>query len=298
MKIGLTAAIYINNKEHKFYLDETTKSFQSAKHSLHWFPCENYINPAFAPLKYEFKHAIATVKVLYPKVHECCAHAWNNGIEAAREAGCDYVIGMCTDIVMKSNAIDRLVDFAEAHPEAVMWTMTECPDLETVESCKEEERFDERPHFTCFMVRSDFFKYVGKFDENFIPAYYEDGDMHARLVLGGFKAYGYWGAKFFHYGSRTIKSDPEVKKDISKAKPRNQLYFMEKWGHVMVNDPRLIKNLYFHHPFGKKANPLNYWKPNSGYGKIRGVIHIRAAYMLTIILNHFRKAKLKVVGQD
>ena len=122
MKVGVTAPVYVSNEEHKKYLDLTTKSIVSSKHEIVWIPCENYVNPAFKPLTYVFDHAPSETRILHPDGKQSVSHAWNLGIEEGKAAGCDYVLVINTDIVFKSNAIDRLVDFAEKHSEAVMWT--------------------------------------------------------------------------------------------------------------------------------------------------------------------------------
>ncbi len=122
MKIGVTAPVYVSNEEHKKYLDLTTKSIVSAKHSIVWMPCENYVNPAFKPLYLRLRPYTQRNQSPSPEGKQSVSHAWNMGIEEGKKAGCDYILVINTDIVFKSNAIDRLVDFAEKHPDAVMWT--------------------------------------------------------------------------------------------------------------------------------------------------------------------------------
>jgi hypothetical protein len=271
MKIALTAAIYVTNPEHKKYLDLTTKSVISKNHKIVWLPCENCVNPIFAPLTYTFSQEPEEIRVLYPMGQQSVSKAWNIGIEEGAKAGCDFVLIINTDIVFKKDAIDRLVDFAQTQPEAVMWTMTECRDLATLETCSGDEGFEERPNFSCFMVKSDFIRHLGKFDENFTPAYCEDGDMHARIVLADLKAYAYGGAKFYHYGSQTIKSDPNLQSKNAQTYPKCQLYFLEKWGHPMVDNVEQMTKAYFKHPYGEEDKPSSYWRQPSSMGRIRKV---------------------------
>jgi GT2 family glycosyltransferase len=68
------------------------------------------------------------------------------------------------------------------------------------------------------------------FDEQIKPAYTEDQDMHWRIILEGYKAVGYEGARFYHYGSRTIKSDPVLLEANHISHDRNMKYFIRKWG--------------------------------------------------------------------
>lgn len=258
MRIGITAPIYINNDQHVKYLNLTTNSLYSKDHDLQWFPVENWIAPQYRPLPYAFTHNTDKIEIIKAKEYQSVASAWNLGIEAAKD--CDYVLVINTDIVLKSNAIDRLVAFAESRPDAVMWTMSETIELALLEECDEDENVSEHPHFSCFMVKPDFFKHVGGFDENFIPAYCEDADMHARLALAGKTALIYGGAKFFHFGSRTIKEDTQAWMSNGQTFPKNQQYFLEKWGHPVVNDVDEMREKYYKTPFNEPNRGLDYWR--------------------------------------
>jgi hypothetical protein len=89
--------------------------------------------------------------------------------------------------------------------------------------------------------------------------------MHARIVLTGLKAYAYGGAKFYHFGSQTIKSDQTLQSKNAQTYPRCQLYFLEKWGHSMVDSVEQMGEAYFKHPYGEEDKPLSYWRqPSSG----------------------------------
>jgi hypothetical protein len=291
MKIALTAAIYVTNQEHKRYLDLTTKSVFSKNHKFVWLPCENYVNSDFVPLMYSFNQAAEEISVLHPTCPQNVSKAWNKGIEEGAKGGCVYILILNTDIVFKRDAIDRLVDFAESHPDAVMWTMTECKDLASLEACPDDESFEEHPNFSSFMVKSDFFSHVGKFDENFAPAYCEDGDMHARIVLAGFKAYAYGGAKFYHYGSQTIKSDQNLLNKNAQTYPKCQLYFLEKWGHLMVDDVENMKDSYFSHPYNEKDKPLSYWRAASNARGLRSSLPLSVRFMFVRFLNWTKRAR-------
>jgi GT2 family glycosyltransferase len=190
------------------------------------------------------------------------SNAWNKGIEKAKELGCDYVMVINTDIVFKTNLIDRLVAFAEKEKDVVMWTASEHVDLYDLETCNEDENYSEHPNFSCFMVKSTFFDNVGKFDENFIPAYVEDGDMHARLALANLKAYVFGGAKFYHKRSNTIKTDAQLWNKNASTFPKNQQYFLEKWGHPPVNTVEEMRETYYKHPYNEEDKPLSYWRVN------------------------------------
>lgn len=260
MRIAVTAPVFIKNNEHKKYLDLFTASIVSGKHDIVFIPVENYVNPALIPISYIFNHEPENIHITKGIQPQSVAAGWNKGIALAFTFSCDYVLVCNTDIVLKSNAIDRLVAFAEAHPEAVMWTAAEYVDLANLEECPEDENFSEHPHFSCFMVKADFFKHVGTFDENLIPAYMEDGDMHARLALANKQALIYGGARFYHFGSRTIKSDQELWQANGQTFPKNQQYFLEKWGHPVVGNVDQMRQLYYKTPYNEPDKPLSYWR--------------------------------------
>lgn len=251
MKIGITCPVFVKNQEHLKYLNLTTKSFFSMDHDLVFIPVENYIQDDFRPIPYSFVSEPESVVILKGKEPQSVAAAWNSGIREAGRQGCDYVLVINTDIVMKTTMIDNLVAFAESHQEAIMWTASEYADLVDLEECPEDQNYNEHPHFSCYLVKPNFLDIVGEFDENFQPAYCEDGDMHYRIILAGQKAYVYGGARFFHFGSRTIKSDVELWNKNSVTFPKNQQYFLDKWGHPVVGDVERMKEVYYKTPFNK-----------------------------------------------
>lgn len=294
MRVAITTPVYVKNEQHEHYLDLTTKSIVSVDHDVVFIPVENYIHESLRPLPYAFVNQPESINIVKPEGQQSVSKAWNLGIAEAKRLECDYVLVINHDIVFKSNAIDRLIAFAESKKcirchgrgikstvvnkdqpitvtcidckgtgtidGSVMWTMAEYADLALLEEAPEDENFSEHPHFSCFMVKSDFFKEVGAFDENFIPAYLEDGDMHARLALADKKAYIYGGARFYHFGSRTIKSDQEEWQKNTVTFPKNQQYFLDKWGHPPVNEVDKMREIYFKHPYNEEDKGLDYWR--------------------------------------
>ena len=262
-KIAITSPVYLKNPEHRRYLDLTTKSIVSREHDIYYIPVENFIQPSLFPLMYAFVHEPLEIHKLVGRLPQSVSSAWNDGIQKAADLDCDYVLVINTDIVFKSNAIDRLVAFAEAYKEAIIWTASEYSDLALLEESPEDENFSEHPHFSCFMVNpKEFIEKFGKFDENFRPAYLEDGDAHARLSLAGEKCYIYGGSKFYHFGSRTIKSDTEEWNKNTISFPKNQQYFVDKWGHPPVGEVARMKEVYFKTPYNEDK-PLNYWRQSA-----------------------------------
>lgn len=260
MKVGITAPIFISHPDHKKYLDLTTKSIVSKDHDIYWLPVINFVAPEFRPTFFAFDHEPEEIVLQDGSEDQSVSKAWNMGLQRAVDLELDYVLVINTDIVFKSNAIDRLVAFAQTHPEALMVTAAEWSGLADLEECPEDENYSEHPHFSCYMVRPlEFVGTMGFFDEHFTPAYCEDGDMHARMALLNQLAYIYGGARFYHFGSRTIKSDPVMWQKNTVTFPQCQQYFLDKWGHPPVNEVVQMRALYFKHPFDDKKMGVNDW---------------------------------------
>jgi GT2 family glycosyltransferase len=70
---------------------------------------------------------------------------------------------------------------------------------------------------------------VGWFDENFVPAYYEDNDYLWRCKLAGVSVVNI-PSGYFHDGSSTIKSNSVYATRNMKSFPSNGEYYRAKWG--------------------------------------------------------------------
>lgn len=259
MKIAVTCPIYISHENHLEFVNRTTRSIKSKEHQVVWIPVENYVSGEYRPLEYQFDQEPSEIHIVPGGTPQSVAKGWNSGILAAMEGRCDYILVINEDIVLKNNAIDRIVAFAKEHPEFVMWSMGQTPDLFNIDTCEEDENWSEHPNFSSFLVKNDFFDHVGTFDENYEPAYYEDNDMHARLALAGKQAVIYGGARFFHFGSRTTNSDPMLKVQMPPKFRANANRFVEKWGRSPANEVVEMRGTYFPTPFNDPKKTLKDW---------------------------------------
>lgn len=79
-----------------------------------------------------------------------------------------------------------------------------------------------------FAIRRETWERVGKFDERFYPAYFEDNDYGYRMIY--LHGISYKISSFFtpaHYRvSQTIKREPEINKNFD----RNKRFYIRKWG--------------------------------------------------------------------
>jgi GT2 family glycosyltransferase len=267
-RLLIVLSVYIKNQIHLDFTQETIASVKTV-HDHEFYLVVNHLEP-------EFKSMLANL--VYPsnptKVHivdnregNNVSASWNMGIDYGEEQEFDYVMVPNNDIIFNHKAVDNLIDFAEKHKDAVMWTAAEHVDDETIQTADLNDLYDDHPHFSCFMVSPSSLNklkekefdngepYPGRFDENFKPAYFEDGDMHNRILRAGFKAYKTALSLFFHYGSRTIKSDDKLNKMNYHTYEKNRQYFISKWGfdpHGSVHDNDDEVRFKYNSPFNKK----------------------------------------------
>lgn len=90
------------------------------------------------------------------------------------------------------------------------------------------------PEFICtelnwcsFILSVDTYKKVGKFDENFFPAYFEDNDYFRRMQLLGISIImNPMLNPVIYRNSMTIQKTPELNNGFEK----NRQYYISKWG--------------------------------------------------------------------
>lgn len=247
MKIGLGYAAYISNDTHFDFAKETLDSVQSKEHEVVFCGVANLLSD---PKYVDYLESKGTL-LFNPENN--VSMAWNRSVRHLIANGCEYVIVPNLDIVFKSTLVDNLVRYAEkTKEEYILWTAMPWGELESLEEALEYENSPETPHFSCFMVDRRLFSTVGEFDEEFRPAYNEDLDMHWRIKLGGGMAVGYEGARFYHHGSRTIQSDPDLLQRNHITHDLNNQYFIRKWGDKppTAADPFLTEKM-FRTPFDR-----------------------------------------------
>jgi len=261
MRIAIVIPAYITNWNHRDFLNKTTASIATS-HEYAFIPVLNCLAEQFRPYQWQFTQHPNELHVLEGRQPQGVTKAWNDGIAKAIELGCEYILILNDDIVLKHDAIDTLVVFAQAHPEASLWSMGAYHDLFGLEQAGEDENFSEHPNFSAFMVYKTFPEVFGRFDENILPAYFEDSCAHARIALANQKAYVYGGAKFYHFGSRTINSDEEFRQTMPPLFQKNANYFFQKYGHTVVGEVDQMREVYYQHPYNIPELALNEMIPD------------------------------------
>ena len=85
--------------------------------------------------------------------------------------------------------------------------------------------------FTAFAFDAATFAKVGRVDENFHPAYFEDNDYARRLDLSGVPTASL-DLPLVHHGSSTLRSSQTFMMRNHSTFPANRAYFVDKWGGV------------------------------------------------------------------
>lgn len=200
------------------------------------------------------------VRLLHePGVERSVAGAWNHGCVRALEERVDYLAIVANDTQLHDDCLDVLVDHGETGT-CDLWSGVSGGSRDGIESAGITDGAD----FSCFMFRPRTLEQHGFFDPHFRPAYFEDNDYYARVVLGGGDCRMVHAARFVHHGSMTIRHDPEMAHHVRYWFEKNRAYFRDKWG---VGEPENSREgvwqRYYHHPFNDPARPLVWFPPES-----------------------------------
>jgi hypothetical protein len=184
------------------------------------------------------------------------AASWNLGCEVLFARGVPAVIVANDDILCSPTAIDGLVgcwqetqvdlvsgvDLHESMPPEEILHYTGQPGYE----------FTPWPDFSFFLLPRTTWERVGRFDESFLKAYFEDDDYQARGTLLGLRFVGTTAAPFYHFGGRTAVNESNKGIDIYVSDSdfeANREYFLEKWGHEPVVGNERMRQVYYPTPF-------------------------------------------------
>jgi GT2 family glycosyltransferase len=268
MRVGITIPAYISSDILADFTRQTIESIKSKNNELEIYVVFNGGSPEFYPKveNYKLDESVKKFEVIDNTAHNVVSMAWNLGIKTGLANGCDFVMAINNDLVLHHDCVDNLVTFADMHPEFLMWSASEWIEIKTLNGIKEADinwEFNDHPHFSFFMVNQNTIDKVGYFDENFKMGYFEDADYHYRVLLAGGKAGKTEAAKFYHYGSRTIKVDDELFGLNKRSYEDNRKYLFKKWNldfHSKVYEPpeEALKDGY-QTPFNKPELGLKDW---------------------------------------
>lgn len=168
------------------------------------------------------------------------AAAWNKGFRDAVADGCDYIAILNDDILLSPQTLDRMIVSFDLLPKDVVLVSANNINGQVAtpheifnhsEQDVADMTYSDHPNYSCFMVKKDFFDKVGSFDENFVPAWYEDNDSHKRILELGFRAVCTTYASCIHYGGVTTSMMESPDSGVSQA------YYVRKWGGLPYSHP-------------------------------------------------------------
>lgn len=149
---------------------------------------------------------------IWPQSVNNVARTWNLFHETLNN---DYIIIANDDIQVEPYTIEKLVTAADTNPDRIFFA---------------GDGYSGNA-FSLFLLTHHGFNTIGRFDEKFDPAYFEDNDYARRMLL---KAYGITfvsGATYQHVGSSTInRYTPDEMNMHHNAFRANQAYYIRKWG--------------------------------------------------------------------
>lgn len=173
--------------------------------------------------------------------------AWNLGIKQAISLyDSRYFCLLNNDILLHPKAIQCMVEVLKSRRADLISGTDVCGQMNYAtqifnKRMPDKEVLTEAPEFSCFMLSKETIDileveegkhepFPGFFDEHFFPAYFEDNDYHYRMKQKDLKALKTNLAMYFHYGSRTIEADEEVKTQSNTGYTINREYYINKWG--------------------------------------------------------------------
>ena len=136
--------------------------------------------------------------------------SWNFFISQAMDRGAKAIV-IANDDIEHQEGLADLCAALEDHPFAYL----DAPQQNA---------------FSCFGMQLSLVRYVGNFDEEFSPAYFEDNDFAYRLRLAGIELHAVPG-NYFHCGSATLGKFDWTRKQMHHHNFRkNAEYYVRKWG--------------------------------------------------------------------
>lgn len=193
-------------------------------------------DPDVAKVIARFKGKKRNVDVYHNKVGLGVAASWNF-VASTYDAPYWFFLG--SDIQLHPGSIKMILQFTESH--------------------KSEYAIIGGAHgMSYFFLTKTGVSKVGKFDENFYPAYFEDTDFDRRAKLVDAKFYWIGEAGAVHgeapnWGSSTITSDPVLLKKNGITFESNRQYYLRKWGGCYPNEK-------FSNPFNDPLKSVQDWK--------------------------------------
>lgn len=165
----------------------------------------------------------------------CLAKAWNIGLKYFFAKGYDHVFVSGLDSFSPSSkSLDNLAEFASVFFFAAA-NATGIKRVPGTVGGIPVEHGD--GSFSFFCMTKGMFDWVGDFDEDFKPAYFEDNDYLERMRKLKCKPMLVLDATYEHLFQGTVKYGPEIQKKYPIFMQRNLELFVKKHGFVPPHLP-------------------------------------------------------------
>ena len=163
------------------------------------------------------------------------AACWNLGIGYFRHCGAPEVLVLNNDVEIPRNFYRLLRDCNKPFISGVpVDDRSRLAEVKTVDYLLSTA--NPHPSFSAFMIRREVVDKVGFFDEEYYPAYFEDGDMHVRMHRAGVEAVSV-DLPFYHVRSSTLNNSSESDRlRIERGFEANKKRFREKY-HCVPGTP-------------------------------------------------------------
>jgi len=232
-KVAIVTVPYIRAYDHLLFAQQTIESLlrNTTRHALDLIAIANSLEEPTESRSWATK----TFHLLEENDENCLARAWNKGIRRGFERGADFCLVINLDVLFHPLYLDNLIAFAQATPQAIMWSGDLWKEESTLLTAPIESTTVESAEASGFLIDRRLFAAVGDFDEQFKPAYYEDVDMWYRIKRAGLRSCRTTTARFFHFESITLQSalvhnETVTVQNLRSALVENERRYKEKWG--------------------------------------------------------------------
>ena len=227
------------------YIIDLIKTIKT-KYSYHIYLINNNSNDETVK---KLSHLIddSNITVINNKQNIGVSASWNQGmVLAIDEYNVKYISILNNDILLHSACINNMIEIIKEKDYLLVSGFDyakECniPQDILTKNIPSKLFIVDAPEFSCYTINvnqcNKLFKkeypdeeYPGFFDQKFYPAYFEDNDYHYRAKLNKQRCVKTNSALYYHYGSRTIKENPNIEEISNSYYLINKDRYFNKWG--------------------------------------------------------------------
>lgn len=220
--IGLILIVYSG------YPDRLVRSVEaSTRHPIKWYFFYHGVDSRRL-LQLAVLSKCTNSRIFPYRVNRGVARSWNDGLAMSAADSNALSILVNDDLFFYPGCFDKFIGFVqsrEAH--APGWGL--CMPL-GFEPAGPFRGHALPQYFACCALGRAAMERVGFFDENFVPAYFEDLDYLRRLRLAGLPVVLDRRVLVEHDRSHTIRTDPTAKVAVESQSAANARYYRRKWG--------------------------------------------------------------------